>query len=158
MSKMSIRQIDINTSEDVIKEITLMYMSLIKIVYPDRIHSAETVYKGIVLRWLVQQQRVSIIEKENEIIGFSVIGWHNVGGATDWYLDAEISFVKEEYRKSRAAYIMYKDGIDYAISEGLGIMSTSNPDSSPIIQKRYNSKHLFNHFEISTQSINSINK
>lgn len=141
-----------------IPELVQMYKELLEIAYPQRkIAPIEILYQ-IVSDWFSNKSKITIAYDEDTIVGYTLMTYNNAGGATETVLDAEISFVKEEYRKSRAAYLLYKEGLKYAIFMGMGVMSTSNPDSAPIMKKRYNSELTFAHFEISTEYIKKLKK
>lgn len=143
-----------------IHEITTMYNDLLHIAYPNRkISALEFLYRQVT-DWIIKNEfiLVSHDDKIDRITGFILVRENNAGGLTEVILDAEITYVKPEHRKSRAAYLLYNTGFNYAKLRGLGIMSTSTEESSPIVTKRFGAKKSFNHFETSKEYINSINK
>lgn len=132
---------------DDIPELVNMHRELIQTVYPSRRIAPTDRFYSLVVDWFVQDYKVSVAENDGEILGYSLIGSHDAGGVVEKYLDAEVVFVKEAYRNTRAAYLLYKVGYDLAEELNMGIMSTSNPDSAPIVEKR-GAIHTFNHYEL----------
>lgn len=135
-----------------------MYIDLVTIAYPKRRIAPPIIFYDIVVDWILTEKRVRVTYNNTELTGFSYISTNNAGGLTETLLDAEISYVKVEYRKSRAAYLIYKDGFDYALSMNMGMMSTSNIESSPIVGKRFGAENTFLHWEIPSEYINNLNK
>ena len=124
-----------------------MYHKLLEVAYPDReIASYLTLYK-IVLSWFNEDDRLRLVLADKNVAGFSLVRFNNAGGATEMILDADITYLYEEFRKTRAAYIMYTDIVDYATRCDLILMSTSTPESSPIVEKRWGARVTFNHLE-----------
>lgn len=154
MSKLTIRDANGDDMPDLVE----MYMDLITYAYPYREYAPKIVFYEIVLSWFASEDRIRIVENDTEKVAFSLVTMNNAGGATDSYLDAEVTYVKEKYRKGRAAHMIYNDVYQFGIEVGLGIMSTSTPDSSPLVDKRFGSKHTFNHYEVPKEVILSINK
>lgn len=154
MSKLRVRTVD----ADDIPQLVEMYMDLVSFAYPTRERAPKIVFYEIVLEWFVRKDRIRIVCNEEENVGFSLVTKHNAGGAVETYLDAEVTYIKEKHRKGRGAYLIYNDVFEFAKKMGMGIMSTSTPDSSPIVNKRFGAQHAFNHYEVPKDFINSINK
>jgi len=145
------------TADD-IPELVEMYIDLVTIAYPTRRIAPQIIFYEIVVNWIGKNHRVMVTYNDIEITGFSYTGYNNAGGLTETMLDAEITYVKEQYRKTRAAYLIYNDVFEFAIESNMGIMSTSTPESSPIVSKRFGAEHTFNHWEVPTEHINNLNK
>lgn len=141
-----------------IPELVQMYRSLLVIAYPQRRIAPTEVLYGLVVQWFKNKDTITIVYNDDGLVGFTLMNFNNAGGSTETVIDAEISYVKPQYRKSRAAYLLYKEGLKYAVHMGMGVMSTSNPDSAPIMKKRYNAELTFSHFEIPADYIQNLKK
>jgi len=154
MSKLRVRPVD----ADDVPELVEMYMDLVSFAYPTRMRAPKIVFYEIVLEWFTRKDRIRIVENGEESVGFSLVTRHNAGGAVETYLDAEVTYIKEKYRKGRGAYLIYNDVFEFAKKMGMGIMSTSTPDSSPIVNKRFGAEHAFNHYEVPKEFILNLDK
>jgi len=124
-----------------------MYQDLLTHAYPDReLASKLTLYK-IVLSWFNDDDRIRVVIKDNMIVGFSLARFENAGGATEMVINADITYIYAPFRKTKAAFLLYNDLVDYAKRCNLIIMSTSTPESAPIVEKRWNTKTTFHHIE-----------
>ena len=137
-----------------------MYYDLIGYAYPNRERKSIDKYYKAVQEWYEQPglNRVRIVEKDDVPVGFSLATYVNAGGLTEIYINAEVTYVKEEYRNTKAAFLLYNDVYRFAQDEEMGIESTSTPASSPIVQKRWGANHMFNHFEVTKEQIRNSKK
>ena len=135
-------------------EIIEMYQDLIKWVYPKRAHgSYEDFYDFCTDLILTDTKYVFVTYNEQEITGFSVIGFDDAGGLTEIVVNAEVAYVKEAYRKTKAAYLQYMKVYKYAQQTRMGLMTIANPSSAEISAKRFGSEVLFTHIEVPRKTI-----
>lgn len=137
-----------------LREIVEMYQDLIKWVYPNRGHSSYEAFCDFCVELLSSDTKtVYVTYKQDVITGFSVIGYDNGGGLTDIVVNAEVAYVKEPYRKTKAAYLQYMKVYKFAQESKMGLMTIANPTSAEISAKRFGSETLFTHIEVSRKTI-----
>lgn len=141
---MTLRRADYDDYESIVE----MYIDLIKTVYPERKLAPKMFFYAQVYRWYEEKLHLRVVEKDNEIIAFSLCTFDNVNGVTETFYHADIAYVKPEYQKSRAAYLMYMDICQWAVENDYGLQTAAIPETGAdkIISKRFNSKLRFQTF------------
>lgn len=110
MSKYNIRSAKVSDYE----EIVLMYIELIKVLYSGFNIKENAYFYRIVIGWFENNKDIVICETDTgEIAGFT-LGFIEDIGIVDPYYNGDIAYVKPEFRKTRVAYLLYKNVVDYA--------------------------------------------
>jgi len=104
-------------------ELVSMYKELIKIIYSDMKIGKDIFIYGAVQNWFQKNYDVIICEKDDgTITGFSMAYVTDVGIIEPYYM-GELAYVLPEYRKSKAAYLLYTNVIKYADGQGLPVVA-----------------------------------
>lgn len=150
---MELRKADYDDYESIVE----MYIDLIENVYPERKKAPKMYFYNQVFRWFDEQHanHVRVVEKNGELVAFSLATFDNVGGVTETIYHADIAYVKPEFQKSRAAYLMYMDIVGWAIDNDFVLQTAAIPETGAdkIIAKRFNSMLRFQTFTQKPQEI-----
>jgi GNAT superfamily N-acetyltransferase len=119
-------------------------------VYGDmrKIGSKYFFYKEVA-EWINSGKDIVIAEQDCDIAGFTLAYINDFGGMTEPVYYGEIAFVYPEYRKGRAAYMLYKNVVQYAQEIGLNLFSNGRVENkvSDMIEKHFNPKKMFINYE-----------
>ena len=131
------------------EEVVDMYYEFTKEVYPER-HIGERYffYKEVGL-WIKDGRDIVVAKKDNSITGFSLAYIDENAGLTNPIYNGIIVYVKPDYRKTRAAYLLYKNVSNYAKEQGLTMMANglATTDTAKMIKKHFDCKEMFINFE-----------
>lgn len=118
---MNIRKFELRDFEEVVE----MYRLLTCEIYPDRQIGSKYFFYRAVMSWIDSGKDIIVCEKDKDIIGFTMSGIDQCGGITEQVYSGEIAYVKEDYRKTRAAYLLYHNVSDYATEQGLRLIANA---------------------------------
>ena len=142
---MTLRKMELDDYEDVVD----MYYNFTKEVYLDRKIGKRYFFYKEVMSWINNSRDVILVEKDDIIVGFSLSYIDLNGGMTEKIYNGVIAYVKPEYRKTRAAYLLYKNVSDYAKEQELTLMANGLATNgvSDMIKKHFDCKEMFVNFE-----------
>lgn len=101
------------------EEVVDMYYNFTKEVYPNRAISEKYFFYRAVQNWITKDVDLIVSIQDNILTGFSMCYKDDLGGITEPVYQCEVCFVKPEYRKSRAAFLLYKNAYAYAKEQRL---------------------------------------
>lgn len=130
-----LRKFSLGDYEDVVD----MFYEFCKEVYNNRKIGYKYAYYMIISDWIKNKCDIIVAEDEGKIIGFTMSRIDNMNGLTEPIYNGEYAFVYKEYRKTRAAYLLYKNVVDYAKQIGLKLVSNGRVENgvSDMIQKHF---------------------
>lgn len=131
------------------EEIVDMYYNFTKEVYSERTVGERYFFYKEVMHWIEKRRDVIIVKKDDTIVGFSLAHIDNNMGLTNPIYNGIIAYVKPEYRKTRAAYLLYKNMSDFAHEKGLTVTANGLVTNgvSKMIGKHFECKEMFMNFE-----------
>ena len=131
------------------EEVVDMYYNFTSDVYPERSIGERYFFYKEVMSWINNKRDVIIVEKDGTIVGFSLSYVDYNNGLTNPFYNGVIAYVKPEYRKTRAAYLLYKNMSDYAHENGLTVTANGLVTNgvSKMIGKHFECKEMFVNFE-----------
>ena len=122
------------------QEIVDMYKSLIETVYEGFEIGEDIFFYGTVQDWFKRKRDIIVSETDDGVItGFSVGYIDDIGIVKPYYF-GDLAFVKEQHRKGRSAYLLYKNVVDYADQIGLPLVAkafTGGNDKIEQIQSKF---------------------
>lgn len=128
-------------------ELAEMYKDLARIVYDGSELKEDIFFHGIVIKWFEMNRDIVVCETDDgKIAGFTLAYIEDIG-IIDPYYYGDIAYVKEEYRKTKAAYLLYNNVVTYGKSLGFRVIAKAyvangNIDQVDKIQKRFGSPHF----------------
>lgn len=139
---MTLRKFGLSDYEETVEMLYAFY----KEVYSHRKISPKYFYYQAVTHWInTKKDIVLVANKDNTIVGFSMCHIDDNGCLTEQTYCGEIAYVKPEYRKTRAAYLLYKNAVEYASEKGLTWVSSSRVENgvSDMVKKHFDCKEMF---------------
>lgn len=136
------------TLED-FEEIVDMFYEFTKEIYTDRKIGSKFFFHQAVSKWFTENKDVIVTFNDDSITGFSLAYLDYNNGLTEPIYFGEIAYVKPEYRKTRAAYMLYKNGDDYAKEKGLTAVTNALATTgvSKMVQKHFDCREMFINLE-----------
>lgn len=129
------------------EEVVQMYYNMCIEAYPHRQFKEKQYFYNNVMRWLSYNYDIMIVEKNNDIVGFSLCYYDSLGGIVEDFYNMECVYIKEQYRKSRALYLIVMTAINYCDKMGLILSgNASDVTESSKISSKYGIK-LFTKYE-----------
>lgn len=131
------------------EEVVDMYYEFTKEVYPERTVGERYFFYKEVMQWINNRRDVILAKKDDTIVGFSLGYKDDNLGLTNPVYNGVIAYVKPEYRKTRAAYMLYKNISSLAEERGLTLMANGLVTNgvSNMIKKHFDCKEMFMNFE-----------
>jgi hypothetical protein len=131
------------------EELVDMYYEFNREVYPDRLIGHRYFYYKTIMEWIHSNKDVIIVKKNGTIVGFSMSFVNDNGGLTETVYSGEMAYVKPEYRKTRAAYLLYRNVSEVAIEKKLTLVANGLATNgvSDMIRKHFDCKEMFTNFE-----------
>lgn len=123
-------------------EIVSMYKALIEAVYEDMKTGEDIFFYGVVIDWYKSGKDLTVCEsKDGEIVGFTLAYLEDIAVVEPYYY-GDIAYIKPEFRKTRAAYLMYNNVVNYGQSLGLKVQAKAyvgggNKDKVDRLQSRF---------------------
>lgn len=104
-------------------ELAKMYKELSRIVYFNFELKDDIYFYGIVMDWFKFEKNVVVCETDDgKIAGFTLAYVEDIG-IIDPYYYGDVAYVKEEYRKTKAAYLLYNNVVKYGKSLGMKVIA-----------------------------------
>ena len=131
------------------EEVVDMYYDFTKEVYPERTVGERYFFYKEVESWINNRRDVVIVKKDDTIVGFSLSYVDQNSGLTSPIYNGVIAYVKPEYRKTRAAYLLYKNVSERANDLELTLMANGLVTNgvSNMVKKHFDCKEMFINFE-----------
>lgn len=135
------------TTED-FEEVVDMYYKMCLEVYPHRKFKSKQYFYANVINWINWKYDIMVTEKDGNITGFIMCYFDSMGGIVEDYYQLECYYVKPEYRKTRALYLMYNTVTIYCDSMGVLLSgSASSFTESKKICLKYGNIEVFSKIE-----------
>ena len=131
------------------EEVVDMYYNFTKEVYPERQVGERYFFYKEVMSWINKGNHVTLAVKDGTIVGFSLAYIDDNSGLTNPIYNGVIAYVKPEHRKTRAAYLLYKNVSERAKELKLTLMANGLVTNgvSEMIGKHFDCKEMFMNFE-----------
>ena len=131
------------------EETVSMYYDFTMEVYPERQIGERYFFYKEVMSWIANRRDVILVKKNDTIVGFSLSYIDQNNGLTESVYNGVIAYVKPEYRKTRAGYLLYKNISDYAKEKKLTLVANGLVTNgvSTMIKKHFDCKEMFMNFE-----------
>ncbi|WP_373069808.1 N-acetyltransferase family protein [Sulfurimonas sp.] len=131
-------------------ELVEMFKDLIKTVYHSNQLKDDIFFHGAVMDWFRSGKDIVIAEKDDEIAGFTLAYIQDLGYINPYYY-GDIAYIKPHFRKTRAAYLLYNNVVNYAKQLGLEVearafVGNGNKNSVDKIQSKFGTPE-FIHFK-----------
>ena len=138
---MKLRKFNLNDYEEVVS----MHHSFISEVFEDRKINPKYFFHKEVMSWINDSKDIVVAYKDETIVGYTMCYLDQFNGLTEPVYTAEICYVKPEYRKTKAAYLLYKNGYNYSIELGVPIVVSARVESGVdvMIEKHFNLEKEF---------------
>lgn len=116
-------------------EIAFMYRELLKDFYPINSLGSDYHFYKAVISWIDNGNDIVVSEKDNIVTGFYMAYVDNMGGLTQATYYCSELFIKKEFRKSRAFYLLQKNLILTAKTKKLNLIADAVQDIEGIYKK-----------------------
>jgi len=130
-------------------EIVEMYKQLIQTVYHNMKIKDDIYFYGTVIEWYKANRDIVVAEKDGVITGFTLAYVEDIAVIEPYYY-GDIAYIKPEFRKTRAAYLLYNNVVNYGKELGLKVearafIGNGNENMVDKIQAKFG-KQEFIHF------------
>lgn len=105
------------------EQVVDMFYDFSKDVYSNRKIGAKYFYYRAVSQWINDKKDIVVVEDKGKLVGFTLAYIDDLRGLTEPVYQGDICYVKEEYRKTRAAYMLYKNVYNYGKEQGMIVSS-----------------------------------
>lgn len=124
---------------DSYEELVSMFYDMYCEIYHDRKIGLKYRYYQKVIEWIEKNHNIIVCYKDNIAVGFT-LSYMVQDGLTEPYYFGELAYVKPEYRKTRASYMLYKNVVNYAEELGMLLVSNSRIENGvdSMVQKHFN--------------------
>lgn len=132
------------------EEVVGMYYCLVKELFGDKREiSPKYFFYKQVQNWINSGNDIVVSYSDNCVTGFSMCFKEEFFGLTEPYYNCEYCYVKPEYRKTRAAYILYNNAYEYSKELGMNIVASGrvNNGVDKMIGKHFDLDKRFITFE-----------
>lgn len=127
-----------------------MYYDFTREVFTERKIGYKYFFYKTVQEWIKKGNDIVLVTTDDgEIVGFSMAFYDDFGGLTEPFYNGEIAYVKPEYRKSKAAYLLYNNVVEVAKERNLLIVANGRVENGidKMIKKHYKATPMFINFE-----------
>lgn len=124
------------------EELVKMYKELVKTVYYDLKINEDIFLYGTVLEWFKKKRDIILCETDDgEVAGFTLSYIEDIAIVEPYYM-GDIAYIKPQFRKSRAAYLLYNNVVDYGKRIGMKVQAKAfvgngNQDKVDRLQSRF---------------------
>lgn len=132
------------------EEVVDMYYQFITEIFSEkRKISPKYFYYQKVSDWINSKKNIIIAEKNKVIVGFSMSFIDEFDGLTEPIYNGETIYVKPEFRKTRAGYMLYHNTVKYSEEIGLNIMANGRVENKidKMIEKHFKPTTMFINYE-----------
>ena len=142
---MILRKMELDDYEDVVD----MYYDFYIEIYPNRNINHKYFFYQVVASWIKDKKDVILIERDGEVIAFTLSYVNMNSGLTDKFYFAEAGYIKSEYRKTKAAYMLFKNISDYAEENSMNLSGTFflENGTSDMVKKHFDCTETFINLE-----------
>ena len=143
---MKLRQFTLDDYEEIVN----MYYEFNKEIFSsNRNISPKYFYYKQVIDWINSNKHIIIAENKGIIYGFSMCFIDEFNGLTNPIYNCEICYIKPEYRKTKAGYMLYNNGESMANELGLNILANGRVENGvdKMIEKHFNLQSMFINYE-----------
>lgn len=129
------------------KELVDMYKELISITYDGMTLGEDIFFYGVVTEWFKANKNIVICETDDgDIAGFTLAYMEDIGVVEPYYY-GDIAYVKPKYRKTKAAYLLYNNVVQFGKSLGVRVIAKAyvgggNKDNVDKIQSKFGNPHF----------------
>lgn len=131
------------------EEVVDMYYACNKELSKDEEIGNKYFYYKAVMGWINSKKELVIAKRHDEIVGFSISSVNDNNGLIKPVYMGETIYVKPEYRKTKAAYLLYKNVSSRAKDKKMSLVANGDIDggSASILRKHFNFKETTITFE-----------
>lgn len=131
------------------EEVVDMYYEFTKEIYPDRQVGYRYFFYKEVMKWINHGNDIVVAKSNGDIVGFSMAYVDDNNGLTETIYNGVLAYVKTEYRKTRAAYLLYNNMYSLAKEKNLTVIANGLVTNgvSDMIKKHFDCKEMFINFE-----------
>ena len=124
-----------------------MYYEFVKEVFSNRKIGDRYFFSKAVMNWINTGKNIVVVEHNDEIVGFSMAFVDDNGGLTEPFYHGEVIYIKHNFRKSKAAYLLYNNGVE--VAKDLGLISTANCriQDGVDLKRHFNAQEIFINLE-----------
>lgn len=126
------------------EELVDMFYEFTSEVYSNRKIGSKYFFYRAVQEWINDKKDIVVAVNNDTIVGFTLAYVDDLRGITEPVYQGDICYVREEYRNTRAAYMLYKNVYNYG--KELGLIINSNGRISNGIDKM-----VMKHFKASAK-------
>lgn len=132
------------------EDVVDMFYMFINDVFNNRKINAKYFFYKEVEYWIKNGYHIILAKNRDGInVGFTMCRIDNLSNLTEDVYVCDYCYVKEDYRNTRASYMLYKNGYNYAIENNLQLVVSGriNNGVSNMIEKHFNLKEKFKLYE-----------
>jgi len=102
-----------------------------------------------VQKWIQEGHEIVLVVNDSEVAGYTMSYIDDYNGLTEPVYNGEIAYVKPEYRKTRAGYLLYNNVSQRAKDLNLNIMANGRVENmvDKMIEKHFSAEKTFITFE-----------
>lgn len=123
--------------------VTDMLVLFFEEVYSDRKLGYKYSFYKTVDSWIKEDRDIVVIEQDNKLVGFSEAFIDRCNGMTEPVYNCEYLYVREEYRNSKAAYMLYNNINDYSKEIELKPSIVCRAEVKDMVNKHFNAVDKF---------------
>lgn len=138
---MTIRKFQVDDFEELVE----MYYNFICEVHHNRKIGAKYFFYRKVMEWINKGLDIILADDNGKLAGFTLAYIDDMKGITEPVYQGDMCYVKPEYRKGRAAYMLYKNVYNYGKEQGLLVTSNGRIENGidQMVIKHFNAKPTF---------------
>ena len=142
---MILNKFELNDYEEVVD----MFYMFMKDVMSNRKLNPKYFYYKEVMEWIRNGNHIVVAKKDGITTGFSMCRVDNLNHLTEDIYVCDYCYVKEEYRKTRTAYLLYHNSYSFAKENNYILSVNGRIDNgvSDMIEKHFNLKPKFKLYE-----------
>ena len=131
------------------EDVVDMFYSFMKEVMHTRKIQAKYFFYKEVIEWIRQGYHIVIAEDKGVVVGFSMCRTDNMNNLTEDVYVCDYCYVKEDYRKTKAAHMMFNNSYKFAKENNYIVSVNGRIENgvSEMIGKHFGLKPKFTIFE-----------
>lgn len=143
---MKLREFNLGDYEEVVN---MYYEFTIEVFGDKRKISPKYFFYKSVIEWINSNKHIIVVCKDNEICGFSMSYIDECNGLTEPVYNCETCYIKQEFRNTRAAYLLYNNGYSVANDLRLNLLTNGRIRNgvSNMMKKHFDLEEQFINFE-----------
>ena len=132
------------------EDVVDMYYSFMVELFGDKrkINPKYFYYKAV-QDWILNKQHIVLVVSKGDVVGFSKCFIDDMNGLTEPIYNADICYVKEKYRNTRAGYLLYHNGYNMAKELNLTLVANARVENGvdKMIEKHFDLERMFINYE-----------